>query len=185
MSRLNFASINEAYNIGSQQIKSRQDEIDKLKKIIEGSSSSSTLQNVESNGTTLNTTKNTTTKNIPPTQNNSIVPNSSKLVSPEVSPDTDNFEYSFYKLSNNPKFDQIIKNYIIINHPEWLMNNNTPTMNTPTTNTPTMNTPTPNFSNTVSRFGTTHKKNSNIQNYVIFFIISIVIYLLLILIFKK
>lgn len=182
MSRLNFASINEAYNIGSQQIKSRQDEIDKLKKIIEGSSSqsSSTMQNVES----ISTTKNTTTKNIPPIQNNSIVPNSSKLVSPEVSPDTDNFEYSFYKLSNNPKFDQIIKNYIIINHPEWLMNNNTPTTNTPTTNTPTTNTPM-NFSNTVSRFGTTHKKNSNIQNYVIFFIISIVIYLLLILIFKK
>ena len=34
MSRLNFATLNEAFNLGSEQIKNTRDEIDRLKKVI-------------------------------------------------------------------------------------------------------------------------------------------------------
>jgi len=160
MSRLCFANISEAYNIGSEQIKKRQDEIDNLKKII---SENSIPQN-----------KQDTTQNTPPKVINPQEPQYVKQTNQSNSigvPVSEDFEYSFYKLANNPKFEQTVKNYIIINHPEWLINNSSNNKNTQD------NTNKSNFGNV--------DIDKNIKNYLMFFMFSIIIYLLLSIIINK
>ena len=105
----------------------------------------------------------------------------------------DDFDYNFFKLMKNPKFEDIIKNYIYFKHPEWLLSGTRYYGNTPnTSNTPN----TPNNQNNPQQFyskeyfGYSGNKYTttlcmDIKNYIIFFIISITIYLLLTLFLKR
>lgn len=71
------------------------------------------------------------------------------------------FEYDFFKLTKDPQFEEFIKNYVIFKHPEWLKTKESFTDNGPS------------------------KGNDDIKNYIIFFVISITIYLLLSLISRE
>ena len=148
MSKLNFSNITEAYTIPSTVIKETANEITRLKKIVEDS--------------TLN-------KQSPP-------PHYERIGSPDKVeatfckdkgnlPPSDDFEYTFLKLSRSPQFDDIIKNYIIYKHPDWLLNSTS-------------------YSPSKERFGASNLP-TDIKHYVIFFIVSIVIYLLLSLLLKR
>ena len=126
MSKLNFASVSEAYSIGSEQIKNTQSEIARLKKIIEESST-----NVPNN----NQKESIEYKRIgnpdnvqaqfckPMNSNNSINPmNPSNRNNPYFNDvvSSDEFDYTFLKIMRHPKFDEIVKNYVIVKHPEWI-----------------------------------------------------------------
>jgi len=71
------------------------------------------------------------------------------------------FEYDFFKLTKDPQFEEFIKNYVIFKHPEWLKTKESFTDTGPS------------------------KGNDDIKNYIIFFVISITIYLLLSLISRE
>jgi hypothetical protein len=118
MNKLNFASVTDAFTIGSEKINKNQEEINKLKKILENSS---IIKNPDS-----------ATTNKVPLPNQSPLPqgsqgsqgNTSNISSPSSPSNTNidqDFEYYFYKLSSNPKFDKILHNYLIVKHPEWLL----------------------------------------------------------------
>jgi len=152
MSKLNFSNITEAYNIPSEVIKETSEEISKLKKIVENSAF---------NGKT--ETPPDTYKRIgnPDKVSATFCENKEKV-------NYDDFEYTFLKLSRSPQFDDIVKNYILLKHPDWLLSS------------------TSYLPNTKETFG---KDSSNIcnsiQNYILFFVVSLVIYLILSFILKK
>ena len=169
MSKLNFASISEAYVIGSEQIKNTQSEINKLKQIIDEASkiknnNSPTTDSSSTPPSTQSTQSTQSIQSIPVTSITSAVGNVRLMENPD-----DEFEYHFYKLSKNPKFEEIIKKYIIINHPNWLLQSEVNGVNAGTAGTAGV--PLNIYYSNV---------NTNIRNYVIFFIVSVVIYLCLV-----
>jgi len=98
------------------------------------------------------------------------------------------------KLVQHPKFDDIVKSYIIVNHPEWANNILNNTMYLPNPGNRFSNVQ--NFTNTQNKFkssfgkegfGTTYSTTvcSNVKNYIFFFIAGMVVYLLLEKIIKK
>ena len=159
--KLNFANVSEAYNIASEQIKSRQDQIDKLKKII---NENSNINKVQNSPNTISQLPVEPVSNIEPVSNVQPV----QPVHPvqqvqqvQKNNNSEDFEYSFYKLASNPKFDQAVQNYIILKQPEWLNRMNTPQMDQ-------MN---------KSNFG--NNNNDDIKHYILFFVFSVIIYLIL------
>ena len=146
MSKLNFASINEAFLLGSDQIKNTQEEITKLKALVLESSGISQQQFV--------------TGPKPVTPPPAPAPPPPKEYNPDKS--EDDFDYAFLKLMKHPKFDDIVKNYVSVKYPN--MNNK-------------------NLISTESKegFGQKYTRTicSDIRNYIVFFIISLVIYLFL------
>jgi hypothetical protein len=205
MSKLNFASVSEAYSIGSEQIKNTQSEIARLKKIIEESST-----NVPNN----NQKESIEYKRIgnpdnvqaqfckPMNSNNSINPmNPSNRNNPYFNDvvSSDEFDYTFLKIMRHPKFDEIVKNYVIVKHPEWILNNthyipsNVPQSNIGNSPTTPMMMLTPNsVSNyqlpsnqyllSKEQFG---NNNELSKNYIIFFIVAMMIYLGITLVLKN
>jgi hypothetical protein len=144
MSRLNFSNIMEAYNIPSVGIKETSEKIEELKKKITGAAFSEKIE-----------TPNTSYNRIgPPDQ---VESNFCKGL-----PQEDDLELVIFRLMKNPKFDEIIKNYINFKHPDWVLNSNM-------------------YSTTKESFG--KKINTStceeIKNYIIFFVISILLYLFL------
>jgi hypothetical protein len=89
-------------------------------------------------------------------------------------PNEDNIDYNLMKVISHPKFDEIVKNYALIHHPEWLLNRNIPRKSYKET-----------FGN-MSSFGNQYQSTfcSNIKNYIIFYIVSIMIFISLTLYFK-
>ena len=88
-------------------------------------------------------------------------------------------ENNFFKMIQHPRFDDLVYNYVKNNHPKWILSDKQYVKN--------------NFSKAKSNFNKA-KSNfggysttvcSDIKNYLIFFTISIVIYLLLSLLVKK
>jgi hypothetical protein len=147
MSKLNFASINEAFILGSDQIKNTQEEIAKLKALV-----------IDSNGLVS-----------PP---KSVTPEYKRTEQQPLaqSPNTQNpqsgndFDYNFLKLMQHPKFDDIVKNYVLLKYPEIKF---------------PINTESPISS--ISHFGNKYSRTvcSDVKNYIIFFIISLIVYLFL------
>ena len=131
MSKLNFASVSEAFTIGSEQLRNNKNEVDAIKKIL--------TKNIEENKS-----KYSETTPEPPL--------------PPPPPQQNDTEYTFFKLMNDPKFDDIVKNYVIFKHPEWILQKNSK-----------------------EGFGNT----TEIRNYIIFFIASIIFYMILNLFFKN
>jgi hypothetical protein len=83
----------------------------------------------------------------------------------EQEPNT--LEIELFKLMKHPQFDDIIKNYVYFKHPEWIVHDNKY------------------FSK--ENFGRKLKSSTceDIKNYIIFFVISISLYLLLSLLLNK
>jgi len=187
MNKLNFAPISDAYAIPSQQIKNNQQEISKLQKIIESSNPKSTAK------------KETST-------NDNIQSNNGSRIN-----EKEDTEYIFLKLMSDPKFDKIVKNYVIMKHPEWI-NGTVGTVGTGDTggtggtdpepvpaeninipiqvkeNGNSTNTGNSNVSEnstipgntTKSNFSSiqTKRTNTEINNYIIFFVFSMLLYFL-------
>jgi len=79
----------------------------------------------------------------------------------------DDLELTFFKLMKSPRFEDVVKNYIYFKHPEWLLSSNK-------------------FVPSKESFGSnTNLPCEDIKHYIIFFIVSISLYLLLSLLLKK
>jgi hypothetical protein len=180
MSRLNFAPLAEAFYLGSDKIKDTQEEINKLRKIIngggpggpggpgEGEYSSSTLSKSK-----LSNSKDET--------------NESSILEKNEKPPPLNLSYSnktadkasdadYLKVMQDPNFDQIVKNYIIIKHPDWV--NSSFKENNKNDKNDIKSKSSSSFIK--EGFGGESYSTtvcSNIKNYIIFFVITLLIYL--------
>jgi hypothetical protein len=145
MSKLNFSSVDQAFILGSSQFKNTQEEIASLTKMILESKPQPVQAPVQPAPTPA-----------PPAQPTPAQPTPTDTLSDDT---------LIIKAMSNPKFDEIVKNYIIINHPEWLINNN---------------------NNGKSYFGNQYQSTfcSNIKNYIIFYIVCIMIFISLTVCFK-
>jgi hypothetical protein len=188
MSKLNFASVSEAYSIGSEQIKNTQTEIAKLKKIIEESATKKPeslpeQKNVNSNllsnnegysriGNPDNVQANfCNNPRLPQYVNHQIPHFTREQIDHEIP--MDDFDYTFLKIMRHPRFDEIVKNYVIINHPDWILNNTHYVPN---------NNGNPNYYRSKESFGSNEELT---KNYVIFFIVAIMMYLGMCIVLKK
>ena len=109
MSRLGFAPIGEAFMLGSDQIKNTQEEIAKLKALVMDSS----IKPVSSAS---------------PVPVVPVVKENYERIGPAPTvtatfeaPKEDNFDHLLSKLIQHPRFDDIVKNYVDIKHPEWVL----------------------------------------------------------------
>ena len=164
MSRLNFAQLSEAFYLGSDQIKDTQAEIEKLKKIIGDSTLSKKIP----------ITKEITKENV----NISSINDKQQISSINNKQQIEYNNLDFMKLMQHPKFDDIVKNYVILNHPEWV-NGTFNKMNKIGNHFNHLN-DFNNFNNFKETFG-----NSNVQNYFFFFIFAMIFYLFLKSLFKE
>jgi len=253
INKLNFATVKEAYTIPSTQIKNRQDEIDKLKKIIfENSdinksnkyrSTSNSMSNMSNstnmNNSTSNMSNSTSTSNSNIMNdsmndimgsnsmggnsnimggnsnimggnsnimggnsnimggNSNIMGSNSNIMgsnSMNNNAQSEDFEYLFYKLASNPKFDQVVQNYVILKHPEWLnQSNQMNQMYVPMNQSNQMNQMyvpmnqmnQVNRMNQMSRSNFGNFNNDDVKHYILFFVFSVIIYLILGLLVKK
>ena len=158
MSRLNFSPIDKAFTLGSSQIKDTQEEIATLTKLILDS-------NVQG--------KNIKKQAPEPVQDNYMrigYPDSQTAFfeqgkySQNVTNNTthDNFDYNLLKVIGHPSFDDIVKNYAMIKHPEWFLKDTIYTKS--------------NFG-----FGNKYQNTlcSEVRKILVFFVICIIIFLLL------
>jgi hypothetical protein len=76
------------------------------------------------------------------------------------------------KVIGHPKFDDIVKNYALINHPEWLLRE---TVYVP------QPVNTPSSPQSISYFGNQYQSTicSDVKRYVIFFVVCVIIFLTL------
>jgi len=166
MSRLNFALLSDAFYLGSDQIKDTQAEIEKLKTLISGDvlkKSNNNINNIKDESSNVKESVKEIVKNERVGYSDNISVNFDK------SGDDD---FNLIKMIQHPKFEDIVKNYIIIKHPEWVngnLNNNVYI---------------PNKMNNLLKenFGNV---NENVKNYILFFIFGMVVYLFLQKILKK
>jgi hypothetical protein len=142
--------LGEAYYLGSDKIKDTQSEIAKLKSLITDSTLSKKTKDTyervgSSDSTSVSFTKNE--KN-------------------------DSKDVDILKIIQHPKFDDIVKNYVIVKHPEWINSTFSKTEFVPKSK---------------ENFGTSYSTTvcSNIQNYLMFFIITLSIYLFLKMVLKN
>jgi len=156
MSKLNFSNITEAYNIPSVNIKETNDKIAELTKKIS-----------ESAGILNNPQKPVEESNYKRIGNPDNVDSKfCKNEHPQMQSD-DDLEVTFFKLMKSPRFEDVVKNYIYFKHPEWLLSSNK-------------------FVPSKESFGkTTNLQCEDIKSYIIFFVVSISLYLLLSLLLKK
>jgi hypothetical protein len=154
MSRLNYATVNEAFKLGSDQIKNTQEEIAKLKALVMDSSiidqKSLNGQTGQSNSMSPVPVVKTNYERIGPAPEVSATFSKG---SNESMDDTLLTTNGLLKLMNSPKFDDIVKNYISVKHPDWSLKET-------------------NYSK--ETFGL----NKEMNNIFIFMIITIIIYLL-------
>ena len=76
----------------------------------------------------------------------------------------DDIDYDLMRVIGHPRFDDIVKNYVLINHPEWLLKESVYVPQ-----------------NIKSTFGNKYQTTVclEVQRYVVFFIISVIIFVLL------
>jgi hypothetical protein len=153
MSRLYFTPLDKAFTLGSSQIKDTQEEIANLKKLI--------LESSEKDPK-----KETKDKKI----NYERIGPPDKQVSTFRPPtEQDDINYNFLKISSHPRFDDLVKNYAMVYHPEWLLKE---TVYAP--------------AQSISYFGNNYQSTvcGSVQRYIIFFIVSVVLFLALSIILK-
>jgi len=180
MSRLNFSPLTEAFYLGSDQIKNTQDEISKLKKII----SDSVLSSSKSNGSEK---QQSSIKEQQQQQPKRIRYSDSVVATFKNNNDNSNngnlSDTDLLKIIQHPKFDDIVKNYIIVKRPEWVSSTLNNTQYIPNNRNNNINV----RSNFRETFGNTYATTvcSNVTNYIIFFIFALVVYLMLNSLFNK
>ena len=84
------------------------------------------------------------------------------------------FDYNLLKVMGDPRFDHVVRNYVLINHPEWLNCSNQQ-------QNQSQNVPQKIPSLSKSTFGNNYSSNIcyEIKRYIVFFIFSVVIFLFL------
>ena len=192
MNKLNFTPINQAFVLGSQQIKDTQEEISKLKSLILESEIKKPNGNLQND-------KNDKSKAIVPNpgspDNYTRIGNPDNQTATFYKPvsqyDYNDFDFNLLRIIKHPKFDDVVKNYVLINHPEWLLketrynssnSSNSPGLPGPGLQSPSLPGPSSQtFFGNVSAFGNKYSTTfcSEVKNYVIFFLASLIIYLLL------
>ena len=167
MSKLQFSPVDKAFTLSSSQIKDQQEEIDKLTKLI--LESSIKKQPAAS-------PKEKQQEPVPANVNDKYMrigyPDKQSAVFSERPPE-DNFDYNLLKVIGHPRFDEIVKNYALINHPEWLLKES---VYIPQTS-----------KESISYFGNVYSSTvcSNVKNYIIFFVVCVILFLALSLCFKN
>jgi hypothetical protein len=171
MSRLYFTPVDKAFTLGSSQIKDTQEEINQLTKLILNNKQKSGIPKKdnyqqENSGyqeqQTIPYEKNNYQRIGYPDQQTAVFrPPNNGNQSPQ-----DNIDYNLMKIVGHPRFDEIVKNYVLINHPEWLLKE---TIYTPV-----------NF-DSKSNFGNRYQSTikSDVQKYITFFIICVFLFVLL------
>jgi len=152
MSRLNFSSLDQAFALGSSQITDTQQEIENLKKIIiNGTASPSSFKKVEPVKNEMNVT--------------------SQMNGPEDE------RTIMMKAMSLPNFDKYVKNYISVHHPEWATMQQVQGPQSP----PGPSGPSGPIKGSVSYFGNKYSSTVcyNVNRTVIFFIGSVIIFMLL------
>jgi len=172
MSRLYFTPVDKAFTLGSSQIKDTQEEIAQLTKLIlEANGSKKKQKSQQAPETPLQSPVSMNT------QFQSPVSNYTRIGQPDQQaavfrPNTaqDDIDYNLMKVVGHPKFDDIVRNYALIHHPEWLLKE---TVYIPQ---PAMSSP-----STKSTFGNKYQSTLclEVQKYVMFFIISIIFFIIL------
>jgi hypothetical protein len=161
---LGFSNLDQAFILGSSQIKDTQEEIANLKKLI---LETSTKKKVPESSTATNVPLNYT--RIGPAD--PVVANFSNQTS-KLGPQqnqTDTNDLMLLKVISHPKFDDIVKSYVLMNHPEWMNGNLTQTRYSPQSKSFFGN----KYANTIC---------SDIKRYIVFFIVCILIFVVLTLI---
>ena len=116
MNRLSYATVGEAFILGSEQIKNTQEEIAKLKSLILETSLAPPSKLVP---------KEESYQRIGPPDTTDAVFTSKESV------EEDQFETMLIKLMKHPKFDDIVKNYISLKHPNLKETKYTPDVRSP------------------------------------------------------
>jgi hypothetical protein len=168
MSRLYFAPLEEAFYLRSDNIKDTKTEIDNLKKLIMDSTISKKPQNNQISKIQEN-----------PNKVDQRIGYSDQINANFRKGDPD---MDLLKIMQHPKFEDIVKSYLIVKYPELV---NQQLNNTTYNGNFKQNTST--FGQGYSAFGQGYSTTfcSNIKNYTIFFIFSIIIYLFLEKVLKK
>ena len=194
MSKLNFTPVDEAFTLGSSHIKDTREEIDKLTKLIlesntkptkkisqnvdNGLSPSNSDNRVDNRGfSTSNSDNRVDNRGFSTSNSDNRVDNrymrvgypdnQSAVFRPNNYQQEEAIDYNLMKVIGHPKFDDIVRNYALINHPEWLIKES---VYTPQTN-----------KNSISYFGNKYSSTvcSDVRNYIVFFVTCIIIFLFL------
>ena len=177
MSRLNFAPIGDAFILGSDQIKKTQDEIAKLKQMIAaGGPGSENSDPKKGEYTRIGKPDVVSASFDQPTTNNN-----------------ESLEMSILKIINHPKFDDIVKSYVLMKKPDWILNetnyrpaglaqaqqeNNTVQKPSPP--------PTTSQFRSVSKFGASSSGGDDqVGRFIIFILLSLAIYAILTMVLKS
>ena len=158
---LGFSNLDQAFVLGSNQIKDTQEEIENLKKLILNTNTQTKKKNVNE-AVPLNYTR---IGPADPVVANFSSPNYSKVNSTTPSSNfNQNDDLMLLKVISHPKFDDIVKGYVLMNHPEWINGNLTQTRYTPQSK---------------SYFGNKYASSicSDVKRYIIFFIVCIIIFI--------
>jgi len=179
MGILNFSNLDQAFILGSNQIKDTQEEIANLKKLINSTQIKKKEIKDLNEVKNLNEVKSSFQKI---SSNQSYPPETCNLMPYNYNPNTNPNantnanvtaeDLNLLKAINHPKFDDIVKGYILMNHPEWI--NGLPQSRTKNSISYFGN-------NTLSYFGNKYSSSvcSDIKKYIIFFIVCIIIFLAL------
>ena len=187
---LNFSNLDQAFILGSNQIKDTQEEIANLKKLIIETNTqtkkkppiSSQEQESPYNITpNINQSVNVKPVDFPPNYQNYMRIGPRNNVSANFANGNNgnvvnSDDLMLLKLINGPKFDDIVKSYVLMNHPEWVTNGINSNSGLVETNYSGGN-----FIPSVSHFGNKYSTSacSVVQKYIIFFISCIIIFLVL------
>jgi hypothetical protein len=192
MSKLNFTPVDKAFILGSSQIKDTQEEIAQLTKLILESNNMNDKKPKQKNlappeqaygnfETPVPATKEQPT----PFYNQGAVQNYMRVGYPDQQTaifqqrmPQDDIDYNLMKVIGHPKFDDIVKNYALIKHPEWLYKES---VYTPVPPVPPIQTPYSSPYSIKSSFGANYQTTVcfNVKNYVIFFVVCVIIFVLL------
>jgi len=151
MFRLTYASVDEAFKLGSEQIKDVQEEIKKLKDIVFETSTSKSKEKK---------------KDLPPEPNRIGKPDTVDANFQKQETPVKNDQVSLTELVRSPQFEEIVKKYISEKYPQM---NNAPLKST--NYEPSKST----FGVFKETFG---ELCSNVKNIVTFFIVSILVYIM-------
>ena len=155
MSKLYFTPVDQAFTMGSTQIKDSQEEIAHLTKLILDSSKKKADRPER---------RHESAEPVEPAKNYMRVGYPDQQTAVFRPPHPESIDYNLMKVIGHPKFDDIVKNYVLMNHPDWLLSE-------------TVYRPQASRSNFGNRYSST--VCSDIQRYLIFFVACIVIFLTL------
>jgi hypothetical protein len=162
MSRLYFTPVDKAFTLSSSQNKDTQEEINQITKIIlSNKQKTSTVQKEIS----------PVQKEISPQQTNSYQrigkPDQQTPVFRANNAPQDDLDYNLMKVIGHPRFDDLVKDYILVKHPDWLLFKESVY--------------TANQKNSKSTFVNMYQSTvmSTVQKYIIFFIISVFFFVFL------